>query len=76
MRATLLLLTTCCALAAASGVSAADAEFQLAPHAGEGHLRIDIPQRAALTPDTFGAGVTTPERFLLSSHSCVGRNPS
>jgi len=58
MRATLLLLTACCALATASGASAADVEFQLAPHAGEGHLRIDIPQRAALTPDTFGAGVT------------------
>lgn len=57
MRATLLLLT-CCMLGAASVTSAADWQFQLAPRAGEGHLRIDIPQRAALTPDTFGAGVT------------------
>src|SRR5919197_919371 len=58
MRATLLLFITFGALGAASETSAADTEFQLAPRAGEGHLRIDIPHRAALTPDTFGAGVT------------------
>jgi len=57
MRAINLLIITSWVLAAASVTSAAETEFQLTPRGGNGHLRIDIPQRAALTPDTLGAGV-------------------